>query len=514
MNKKNLILVSILFLIGHLTVASNQAATLTVTNKNNSGAGSFRQAIIDAAPGDTINFAAGLNGALLLNTSTLAINKSLTIIGPGANVLRLEMDLGDQRRVIHVLSGTVSISGLSITGGNFQPVSIATKGGSGLLVEAGAIVTLNSVMIRKNELFYDTVGSVIHGIVQNHGTLTVNNSSITANLSNNAAGGIVNHGTLTMTNTTVSNNVVFIDSAGVGGVHNVSGTTTMLNCTIANNGGGGGTGGVQQDAGMVTIKNTLIANNLFFSSSSDVSGTFDSQGNNLVGNRSGGTGFIASDLPEANPQLGGLANNGGTTYTRTLKVGSPAINAGNDSGAPATDQRGVARPQGGVTDIGAYESGVKPAAFGKIVFASDRNGGLNIYTMNWDGTNQTRLTFDSASYDPEWSPDGTKIVFTSERDFLTRGEIYVMNADGSNQTRLTNSSIPKFSPSWSPDGSRIVLASFFRNDFLMQTHFYISTIDPDGTNGDGVLETINRNLGNPIFSQDGNRIIYSRAESG
>lgn len=510
--------IGILFLIIHLTAAANQASTLTVTNKNNSGVGSLRQAIADAAPSDTIVFAAGLNGAILLTASELFINKNLNIVGPGANVLRLEMDLGDQRRVVHVAAGTVSISGLSITGGNFQPASNATKGGSGLLVEAGATVTLNNMMIRKNELFYENSGPPINGIVQNHGTLTVNNSSVTANLAYNSVGGIVNHGILTMTNTTIARNTVFVDSSGVGGIHNAGGPTTMLNCTISGNfGTAGNTGGVFAEAGTINIKNTIIADNFIdtgTASSSDVSGAFSSQGNNLIGNTTGGSGFIASDLQDVNPLLGVVANGGGTTYTVALLSGSPAINAGNDTGAPATDQRGVARPQGTATDIGAYESGVKPAAFGKIVFVSDRDGNREIYTMNPDGSNQTRLTFNTAfEADPRWSPDGSKIVFVSDRDGGATQRIYVMNADGTNPTLLTPNSfgVGDFTPSWSPDGSRIVFGHTVITSPPTPHIYSILTMNSDGTNVTGVLGSAvpNNAFDNPIFSEDGSKIIFS-----
>lgn len=58
----------------------------------------------------------------------------------------------------------------------------------------------------------------------------------------------------------------------------------------------------------------------------------------------------------ANPQLFPLGNNGGSTQTLALLPGSPAMNAGNNATCPTTDQRGVARPQGGVCDIGAFEA--------------------------------------------------------------------------------------------------------------------------------------------------------------
>jgi subtilisin family serine protease/Tol biopolymer transport system component len=77
----------------------------------------------------------------------------------------------------------------------------------------------------------------------------------------------------------------------------------------------------------------------------------------------------------------------------------------------------------------------------KIVFQSLRDGQFEIYVMNSDGTNQTRLT-NNPAWDtaPAWSPDGTKILFTSLRDDGVTPALYVMNADGSNQTRLTTGS--------------------------------------------------------------------------
>ncbi|HKR10943.1 MAG TPA: DPP IV N-terminal domain-containing protein [Pyrinomonadaceae bacterium] len=74
----------------------------------------------------------------------------------------------------------------------------------------------------------------------------------------------------------------------------------------------------------------------------------------------------------------------------------------------------------------------------KIVFQSTRDGQSEIYVMNSDGANQTRLTNNpAADTAPAWSPDGTKILFTSLRDGPTSPALYLMNADGSNQTRVT-----------------------------------------------------------------------------
>jgi Tol biopolymer transport system component len=78
-----------------------------------------------------------------------------------------------------------------------------------------------------------------------------------------------------------------------------------------------------------------------------------------------------------------------------------------------------------------------PGVNGKIAFASVRDGNVEVYVMDVDGGNQTRLTtnpvFDG---EPAWSPDGSKLAFTSDRN--GNSEVYVMDADGGNQTRLTN----------------------------------------------------------------------------
>jgi len=77
----------------------------------------------------------------------------------------------------------------------------------------------------------------------------------------------------------------------------------------------------------------------------------------------------------------------------------------------------------------------------KIVFQSNRDGQPEIYIMNSDGSGQTRLT-NNPAWDtaPSWSPDGTRILFTSLRDNVMSPSLYVMNADGSGQTRLTTGS--------------------------------------------------------------------------
>ena len=101
-----------------------------------------------------------------------------------------------------------------------------------------------------------------------------------------------------------------------------------------------------------------------------------------------------------------------------------------------------------------------------------------IYVMNADGTGQTRLTLDAAA-DYQWSPDGSKIVFTSWRD--GNPEIYVMNADGSAHTRLTH--LPErydFLPHWSPDGTGITFMSQDATSPIGKLDIFV--MSADGTN--------------------------------
>ena len=94
----------------------------------------------------------------------------------------------------------------------------------------------------------------------------------------------------------------------------------------------------------------------------------------------------------------------------------------------------------------------------RIAFHSNRDGNWEIYVMNADGSGQTRLT-DNPARDirPSWSPDGRHIAFSSDRDDPDSDDndrimsIYVMNVDGSDETRLTDNSATDHASDWSPN---------------------------------------------------------------
>lgn len=95
----------------------------------------------------------------------------------------------------------------------------------------------------------------------------------------------------------------------------------------------------------------------------------------------------------------------------------------------------------------------------KIVFVSDRDGNYEVYLMNSDGSGPVNLSRNAAvDSDPNFSPDGQKIVFSSNRD--GQGQIYVMNTDGTGLARITTGGLNCFEPCYSPDGRKIVFCAY------------------------------------------------------
>ena len=157
---------------------------------------------------------------------------------------------------------------------------------------------------------------------------------------------------------------------------------------------------------------------------------------------------------------------------------------------------------GGAAPAGA----VVPGTNGQIVFASRRDGNFEIYTMNADGTIQTRLTNNTAhDTDPAWSPNGNKIAFVSNRD--GNNEIYVMNADGTGQMNLTRNTVDDISPAWSPDGTRIAFTSSGASS---------SEIFVMNANGTGRVQLTNNMASDldPTWSPDGTRVSFYSFRDG
>ena len=347
-----------------------RAATITVTNTDDSGTGSLREAIAGAVPGDTINF--GVTGTITLTAGELLINTDLTISGPGADSLAISGN--NASRVFKIfMSRTVTISGVTIQNGN---IPTGQQGGGG--ISNWGTLTLNNVDV-KNNTVNGTDSSDVGGGIKNGGMgpamMAINNSTIEGNTANRG-GGIFNavsttlslsnstisdntavdggsitiYGTAALTNVTVSGNT----ATGIcGGILNETAVATLTNVTISGN--TGHPGGIRNTSeGTITLNNSIVANSI---SGANCVGTITSKDYNLSSDNT--CGFAGTgDLNDTDPLLGPLQDNGGPTFTHALLSGSPAIDAGDPTHSIAFDQRGVTRPQGPHPDIGAFELGL------------------------------------------------------------------------------------------------------------------------------------------------------------
>jgi CSLREA domain-containing protein len=209
------------------------------------------------------------------------------------------------------------------------------------------------------------------GGIFSSGLLTITGSTIRDNVATvgesvgaAAGGGIATDAELTLTNSTLSGNTAvneyFITPYAIGGAMALGGDATITNATIADNHslmGAVSTSG----SSTVTFRNTILADNGIENCDTAFStGTIVGNAYNLEAGNS--CGFSGTDLVNVAPLLGPLQDNGGPTFTHLPGVGSPAREAGNPaipgsggSACPATDQRGIARPQFTRCDIGSVE---------------------------------------------------------------------------------------------------------------------------------------------------------------
>lgn len=135
----------------------------------------------------------------------------------------------------------------------------------------------------------------------------------------------------------------------------------------------------------------------------------------------------------------------------------------------------------------------------RIAFYSERDGNAEIYVMNVDGSDQTRLTTTKADEGyPSWSPDGREIAFDTDRD--GDFEIYAMRADGRGARRLTRHPARDVSASWSPDGASLAFMSERGGGFD------VYTMKSDGTDAKRITTTGTSWF--PVFSPDGLRLAF------
>lgn len=352
---------------------------------------SLRDALALAKPGNAIDIPAGTYTLSL--GSELVINKDLALAGAGAQATVVQAAAKPNSANFRVFNigpdSNVSISGITIRYGNggismtagWLTLANSTISGNSTQGPGGGIRNIRGILNLSNTTLTGNIAAGPGGAIYNeHGeSMSINNSSIIGNIASEGGGiyigvvglsllnstvsgniaqngaGIYNDGGfLTLNNSTVSGNTTTL---GVGGGILNHHKATLINSTVSDNtaqAGGGIISGVTHGSD-IELTSTIIAGNTA-NQGSDCFGNLTSQEHNLIGNDSSCNFSRASgDLVNIDPKLGPLQDSGGPTFTHSLLPGSPAIDAGDSTRCPATDQRGVSRPQGRGCDIGAVE---------------------------------------------------------------------------------------------------------------------------------------------------------------
>ncbi len=415
---------------------------------------------------DRILFNLPANSIITLTTANggeIAINNNgiLEIVGTGANNLTIDGGAGANSIFLVnsalVNSATVTIRGVTLSGGNGTGAAVFAIGGTLILEE---------VVVQNNAGDGSTLGAVLFTDGMNH---RIANSTFLGNTGFGGCAAIYALSTsLTVVNTTVSGNSTTASGNGTGAICIIISTATFRNTTISGNtaGGtrfGGGGGGIYiLNNATVNLGNTIVAGNttpgpgpdLF---RADSGSTFTTSGGNLIGDNSGNpiepnTDTFPTGNPNANgdkvgtgfsvinPLLGPLQNNGGPTPTRALLSGSPAIDSGVNTLATAagltTDQRGAGflRIRDGnsdgtpTVDIGAFEvqlgtTAATVSVSGRVTTAQGRGIRNVVVTMtDSSGNTRTATTTSFGYYRFEEVEAGETYVFSARGKRFSFGQ--------------------------------------------------------------------------------------------
>ena len=402
-------------------VVSMNAGSVTGTGCVNSGAAFGTSDTINFAPPVFPQFSPSTITLADASTSTLAISDANLTIAAGAYAqLTIQRPSGaaNDFRIIYDTApagGSLTLNHITVSNGKASgaPYCNGKHGGGGICITQADLTLTGSTVSGNYAVGY------AGGILSRSGNVTLTNSTVSNNTSSKFAGGIyVFNNTLTLTNSTLSGNSangsslsygggIFSQSANItltnstlggnsagyaGGIFTWSGNVTLTNSTLSGNAGTtagvgiGNAGGIYDGGGTVTLTNSTLSAN----SAANHNGGIFSGGaaspvqaiNSIVaGNVSPGgdmnaalTAGSTNNIIGGDPKLAALANNGGPTQTMLPLGDSPAIDAGSDANCPATDQRGVNRPQGAHCDIGAVELLTAQIANPNLLFTNWSSG--------------------------------------------------------------------------------------------------------------------------------------------
>jgi predicted outer membrane repeat protein len=350
------------FLLFGVLFSVANGATLTVTNNNDSGAGSLRQTIMDASSGDEIKFEMDLTIKL---SNPLFIDKNLTIDG-GKKTITIS---GEWHFLKIQNSTAVNINNLAIiNGGNSEGAAIRNYGkltlseiiidgnvgtdghGGGIYNDSTGNLTVKDCLFQNNQATH-TGGGLYNYF---NGQVLVENSTFISNSSYDG-GAIRNWGIMTVNNSTFFDNQATGNGGGIFNSNPPTGNSslTINNSTFFKNTAPDSKGGglANESNAELHLKNTIIAASMGGDCVLQSGSIFTTNLNNLI------TDGSCNPLITDDPLLSGKPEDyGGSVSTISLLPGSPAIDAGDKTNCTTTDARDVVRPQGLSCDIGALES--------------------------------------------------------------------------------------------------------------------------------------------------------------
>jgi predicted outer membrane repeat protein len=332
-------------------------ANFIVTNLNNTGAGSLRDAVSKAnanVDADVITFAVG--GTITL-TSELALTNDVTIDGDinGDDRADIVISGGNTTRIINQSGLSTDVQLLSLTLANGNATGPNPDGGA-ILVNYGSLLIGNTTL--RNNVAGDDGGAI-----RTQGTaLTIFNSVLHTNSAAHGGGLYVDGASTTIiANSTIHNNIASVNGGGVyidgGSTLNLIQSTVTSNSADADNNGSGDGGGIFLFSATehVNLTNTVVATNFDAAVSNDVRGTIDNSIHSVFGTAVTITNSINSLQNVGNPGLNSLSDRGGTVLTQNMIAESVLINAGGNGNVPSVDANGNPRIVAGTVDVGATE---------------------------------------------------------------------------------------------------------------------------------------------------------------
>ncbi len=350
-------------------------ATFAVSNTNNAGAGSLRQAIVDAnaaAGADTISFTGTLADqtpdTITLTTGQLTITDALVIDGPGAALLTINAnnasrafqiapDVDATIANITIANGRASdVGGAIVNSGSLAVVN--TTFNNNVSVQVGGAIANFGGMLINGGTFTSNRANIHGGAIYNAGGLEARNSNFNTNQATNNGGGIYNetNASLTIDNDFFSRNTAGTDG---GGIYNRGGATVSILTTVIADGSAGRLGGGIANFGTITsIDNSLIRGNRSTSSGGAGGGIFNSGIVNIIN-----TSLLSNT---AVGRGGGIFNNGGATLT--LRENS-LISSGRASSGGGIYNAGTARigESSILSNRLTVANGVGPDVFGAFI---------------------------------------------------------------------------------------------------------------------------------------------------